>query len=162
MILFLDFDGVLHPDAAYMGTNGPALRGDGSLFMWAELLADALAEHPRVQIVLSTSWVRRLPFEQVRDYLPPSLRERVVGSTWHHIQHNPEFSRDLPFSYWQDATRYQQIRRWVSVYRVGQWCAIDDDGDGWADADRERLVLTDGARGLSDPAALARLAELLR
>ena len=63
MILFLDFDGVLHPARAVMGQQGPELAGDGSLFMWAEPLAELLAERPHVQIVLSTSWARHLPFE---------------------------------------------------------------------------------------------------
>ena len=42
MILFLDFDGVLHPERAVMGCHGPELDGEGSLFMWAEPLADLL------------------------------------------------------------------------------------------------------------------------
>ncbi|WP_349774202.1 HAD domain-containing protein [Cupriavidus pauculus] len=49
------------------------------------------AGYPHVQIVLSTSWARHLPFEQVRDFLPVPLRRRVTGSTWHRIRHDPEF-----------------------------------------------------------------------
>ncbi|MFG8379802.1 HAD domain-containing protein, partial [Pseudomonas aeruginosa] len=157
MILFLDFDGVLHPARAYMGRDGPALRGDGSLFMWADNLTPVLAAHPHVQLVLSTSWVRHLPFEQVRDFLPVSLRRRVVGSTWHSIQTDPNFSQGLQFSYWQDASRYQQVTRWANVHRLRRWVAIDDDAEGWGDTDRARLIQTDPERGLGDPAAVARL-----
>lgn len=64
-----------------MGPQGPKLAGDGSLFMWADPLAELLAERPHVQIVLSTSWARHLTFEQVRDFLPLALRRRVIGST---------------------------------------------------------------------------------
>ena len=124
--------------------------------------AELLAERPHVQIVLSTSWARHLPFEQVRDFLPVSLRRRVLGSTWHRIQTDPAFSHGLPYSYWQDATRYQQVRRWVTLYRLRRWAAIDDDADGWDDADRSRLVHTRADSGLADPAAMSRLAELLR
>jgi hypothetical protein len=46
MILFLDFDGVLHPARAVMGQHGPELAGDGSLFMWVEPLTELLAERP--------------------------------------------------------------------------------------------------------------------
>lgn len=56
MILFLDFDGVLHPDAAFLVKGRPTLKAEGQLFMWAPLLVDVLADFPEVQIVLSTSW----------------------------------------------------------------------------------------------------------
>ena len=162
MILFLDFDGVMHPARAFMGEHGPELDGDGSLFMWSEPLAKVLAGHPHVQIVLSTSWVRHLPLAQVLDFLPVQLRRRVVGSTWHSIQNDADFSRNLPLTYWQYASRYQQIRRWIKVRHVRRWVAIDDDLDGWEHADRSRLVYTQGETGLSDPAVVSHLTELLR
>ena len=144
-----------------MGQHGPELDGDGRLFMWADLLVEVLGGYPHVQIVLSTSWVRHMPFEDVRDFLPARLHRRVIGSTWDHIQHDPNFSRNLPFSYWQGASRYQQVRRWVNVHRLRRWLAIDDDGEGWDESDRTRLVQTNGETGLSDPAVIARLLELL-
>lgn len=158
MILFLDFDGVLHPARAVMGQHGPELDGDGSLFMWAEPLAELLAERPHVQIVLSTSWARHLPFEQVRDFLPVALRRRVVCSTWHRIQTDPAFSHGLPYSYWQGATRYQQVMRWVNIHRLRRWVAVDDDASGWDEADRARLVWTHAETGLSAPSSRVRLA----
>ena len=161
MILFLDFDGVLHPARAVMGQRGPELAGDGSLFIWAEPLGELLAERPHVQIVLSTSWARHLPYMQVRGYLPPALRSRVIGSTWHRIRTDPAYSYGLQFSYWNDASRYRQVRRWVELYRVTRWVAIDDDAECWDDSDREHLVQTAPHTGLSDPVALERLAELL-
>jgi len=48
------------------------------------------------------------------------------------------------------------------LQRLRRWAAIDDDADDWDDADRTRLVHTQAHTGLSDPAALSRLAELLR
>lgn len=149
MILFLDFDGVLHPAQA-----GPNQR-----FIWVDLLDDLLAKRPHVQVVLSTGWVQRLPFELVRDCLPEQLRRRVVGSTWHRIQHDPKFSHGLQLSHWRDATRYQQIKRWADVQRLRRWLAVDDDVRGWREPGR--LVQTDPATGLSDPAVLARLGALL-
>jgi len=83
MILFLDHDGVLHPDAAFLVNRRPELRSEGQLFMWAPLLVDVLAALPKVKIVLSTSWVLELRFSHARDYLPPELSKRVIGATWH-------------------------------------------------------------------------------
>lgn len=163
MILFLDFDGVLHPDAAYLERGRPVLRTDGELFMWADALVELLAERSHVQIVLSTSWTRELRFARARDYLPGELRKRVIGSTWHSGMATDAELRPLGRETWWDtATRYQQIRRYVDRAGLTQWVAIDDQPEGWAEADRAHLVQTQADTGLSDPTALSRLAELLR
>ena len=49
MILFLDFDGVLHPDAVYLERGRPVLRTDGELFMWSRHLVDVLASAREVE-----------------------------------------------------------------------------------------------------------------
>lgn len=163
MILFLDFDGVLHPDAAYLVRGRPELRAEGELFMWADALIELLAERPHVQIVLSTSWARELRFARARDYLPAELRTRVIGSTWHSSMATDNEQRPLGRETWWDtATRYQQIRRYVDRAGLTQWVAVDDNPEGWADVDRTHLVQTQADSGLSDQAALSRLAELLR
>ncbi|MEG0146812.1 MAG: HAD domain-containing protein, partial [Clostridia bacterium] len=64
-------------------------------------------------------------------------------------------------SYWRDASRYQQVKRWVNIHRLRRWVAIDDDAEGWDSSDRARLVQTDAETGLSDPAVVARLSDLL-
>lgn len=127
--------------------------------MWAEPLAELLSGLPHVQIVLSTSWVRHIPFEQVRELLPMPLRRRVIGSTWHCILHDPEYSRNLPMTYWHASSRYQQVRRWVRLHRLRKWVAIDDDAECWHEP--ERLVQTNPDLGLSDPVVVARLSDLL-
>lgn len=152
MILFLDFDGVLHPSSVYLRNGKPVLDADGELFMWAPLLVDALSDFPDCQIVLSTNWVRRLDFELTRDFLPVGLRERVIGSTWYSVMKTPGYNDGLTFSYWSDATRHQQIKHWVQFngLSAGKWVAIDDDASGWHESDSGNLVLVDGNIGLSD------------
>lgn len=159
MILFLDFDGVLHPDAAYLVRGLPELRGDGELFMWAGHLVDVLASAPRVRIVLSTSWARELRFARARDYLPAELRTKVIGATWHSGMATDDEHRPLGRGTWWDrATRYQQIRRYVDRAGITDWIAVDDQPEGWADGDRDKLVATDSRLGLSAPSARVRLA----
>lgn len=46
MIHFLDFDGVLHPDAAFLVKGRPTFKSEGELFMWAPLLTDASVDFP--------------------------------------------------------------------------------------------------------------------
>lgn len=163
MILFLDFDGVLHPDAVYLERGNPVLRAEGELFMWAGLLADMLASHEDVKIVLSTSWARELRFARARDHLPKALRSRVIGATWHSAMATDEgYGSRGRETWWDHATRYQQIRRYVNRARLVDWIAVDDNPEGWAEADQGRLIHTDSERGLSDPHALSRLSALLR
>lgn len=159
MILFLDFDGVLHPDAVYLERGRPVLRADGELFMWTSHLVDVLASAPHVRIVLSTSWARELRFNRARDYLPAALRSKVIGATWHSGMATDEEHRPLGRSTWWDtSTRYEQIRRYADRAGLAEWVAVDDHPEGWADADRDKLVATDSNLGLSAPSARIRLA----
>lgn len=59
------------------------------------------------------------------------------------------------------ANRFQQIKRYVRRAGLSEWVAIDDQPEGWNEDDRDKLVHTNGDTGLSDPAALALLAERL-
>ena len=80
VILYLDFDGVLHHESVYFNKKGPYIKTNSAgwgqcpyvLFQYAPLLVELLAPYPAVKIVLSTSWarvygcygaVKRLPFE---------------------------------------------------------------------------------------------------
>lgn len=164
-ILFLDYDGVLHPDSALLMRGGPVLRGDGELFMWVDLLVAALANHPKVQIVLSTSWVRILGFRRARDYLPESLRERVIGGTFHSAMKRIDEGQWAAYysnrTWWDSATRYQQILRWAMIAGTENWLAIDDDVEGWPEANRGQLVQTDPDTGLAGSGVLDHLQALL-
>ena len=155
MILFLDFDGVLHPDSAYLVKGRPTLKGEGELFMWAPLLIKALADFPEVQIVLSTSWARELSFSRACCWLPEELRARVIGSTWHSaMSFKREGFRSLA-TWWDEATRYQQIKRYAGRAGLTDWVAIDDQPEGWGADDLGNLVHTHSETGLSDSVVLA-------
>jgi hypothetical protein len=72
MLLFLDFDGVLHPDPCF---------DEQRLFENAPRLAEALAGFPEVAIVLSTSWRTQRTMAELAALLPAGLRERVIDVT---------------------------------------------------------------------------------
>lgn len=160
MVLFLDFDGVLHPDAVYLLLNGKIeLRSAGELFMWAPQLIGALTAHPDISIVLSTSWVRNLGYQKARKALPMELGRRVIGATWHSAMSRGS----TDYIPWDNQTRYEQIAAWLArrPQHTG-WLAIDDDAHGWPSYLRKHLIMTDPARGVSAPEALAELVDKLQ
>jgi hypothetical protein len=164
--LFLDFDGVLHPDDVYLVGGRPVLKAPGALLMWAPLLETALTAHPAVRIVLSTSWARWRGYARARRALPQQLRERVIGATWHSAMGRSDGGPNTSHwahhqTWWDRATRYAQIRRYVSQAGVRHWVAIDDDVYGWADHERHRLVATLPETGLAGAGVLDRLGLVL-
>ncbi|MEF9405236.1 HAD domain-containing protein [Ralstonia solanacearum species complex bacterium KE055] len=165
LLLFLDYDGVLHPDAAYLVRGRPELRAEGELFMWAPILEEILAPYPQVQLVLSTSWVRVLGFSRARDFLPKALSGRVIGGTWHSAMgRHAGGTHKVDSSWFVSASRHDQIARYVARARfpVADWVAVDDDGEGWDVAMLDHLILTDGGLGLSDPEVQSALQRRLR
>lgn len=159
-ILFLDFDGVLHPDAVYQPRNRPLeLRAEGELMMYAGILEEILIEHPDVKIILSTSWVRLLGYSRTLGKTSPGLRARIAGATWHSGMAKPDGSpyrrAEDPFNWF---SRWQQIEWYVRRHELDEWIAVDDlyggeEIDQWPHHQRHRLVLTDGDKGLGCPLA---------
>ncbi len=148
MILYLDFDGVLHHDDVRLDLhNRPYLSGSGALFEYANRLTQMLAPYPHIKIVLSTSWVRVKRFSYSVGRLPVELRQRVIGATWH-----SRFMLDDELLDWwlHNATRYEQIIRDVRRRQPLQWLALDDDAEGWPDSASVHLVHCDSRLGLSE------------
>ena len=150
MYIYLDFDGVLHPDAVFRPRNKPLeLRAPGSLFMHTEILLSALAPYPQARIILSTSWVRELGFDRTLKKMPAELRCLVDGATWHKSM--KQGNQDTHS--WM--TRYQQILAHVNRNNVQKWIAIDDlhsssEANQWPDVHRHLLVLTEESTGINN------------
>ncbi|MFP0195039.1 HAD domain-containing protein [Pseudomonas sp. PHC1] len=155
-VLFLDFDGVLHPDDVYRTQSGLELRAPGQLMMHAGILVEILEDFPPVKISLSTSWVRILGYRRARAALPLELQARTVSSTWH--SRMPR----APFEGYDMHNRYQQIRAAVTRAGLTNWIALDDDPfESWPDHDR-RLIRTDPDLGLSSALTQEQLRVKLR
>jgi hypothetical protein len=158
--MFVDFDGTLHVGNAYIDDAGKISLDTGRpLLEFATLLVDLLAPYPKVEIVLTTSWARRLPEERVVAYLPPELRPRVVGTT----------SGIKPRrSYMLDGTeRTDVIRSYAYGKRLKHWLAIDDAVFGAEQFEREpgelvdHFLLLDSTKGIGDSSARARIEKWL-
>lgn len=156
-VVYLDFDGVLHPDAVYRHREAPyiRLRAPGhELFESCGVLERALLPYPEISIVLSTSWVSEFSFELSRESLSPALERRVVGATFD----SQRFDR---FSY-ATLTRYEAVQHDVEHRRPIRWLAIDNDAEGWPNTARGRLVRTPDDLGLACRKAQTDLARKLR
>lgn len=162
-VLYLDFDGVLHHDAVFRHPTGgiyldTEIAPGRCLFEWAEHLVQAIRPFPKLEIVLSTSWVRVVGFTRARDQLPPELRSRVSGATFPPNFHSGD-TVQVEGSYPQE--RGAEVMRDVWQRRPHEWIAVDDCADGWPAEARERLVLCDPTIGLSDADTRSRLQAVL-
>lgn len=143
VVLFLDFDGVLHPDDVYRTRHGLELRAPGALMMHAGILVSILEDFPQVKICLSTSWVRLLGYHRARGALPLALQALTVSGTWH--SRMPK----APLEGYDMYSRYQQIRAAVTRAGLTRWLALDDDPfESWPEND-PRLIRSDPDLGLS-------------
>ncbi len=115
-LLFLDFDGVLHPTSGR--PNDRFCRG--------ELLGEALAGS-RCAIVISSSWRHHYSLGELIEALPSSLRDRVIGATG-----DPHVGR------WP---RYNEIATYLRQVGGGAaWRALDDSWIEFPEACAQLIV----------------------
>ena len=147
MILFLDFDGVLHEDPCFDATR---------LFARAPDLAQALEPFPEVRIVLSTSWRSQRTLAEMTQALPQALGRRVIDAT-------PLITAaDSPAAL-RPYRRHAECACWL--HRQGHertaWFALDDRPSLFA-PHCEQLILCDSNAGFVDATARRLQAALLR
>ncbi len=113
-ILFLDFDGVTHPEGC------SAER----LFCCLPLIEEVLRRRPGVDIVISSSWRATRSLAELQKRFSLELRDRVVGCTPLYKQDKCEPA--------QRHVREIECRTWLRVHRpqvleLGAWLAVDDN-----------------------------------
>lgn len=166
MIIFLDFDGVLHGNDAGLELNvrdeasmqsltdeqrrfitrdGRLIVGK-NLFEHADRLAMALEPFPDVQIVITSTWRIHFEPESIKSFLPAALADRVIGIT-------PQvFSRDGVSQRLREIDLYFGRNNLV----LEPWIALDDQG--WlffcGEGVASHLILLDGKKGFTDAAAV--------
>ncbi len=135
MILFLDFDGVLHPD--------PCPTVD-RLFENADRLSATLEQFPEVGIVLSTSWRTMYAEQELLQVLPEPLRRRIVGMT-------PCFSDFSTAAHRTPYHRHAECEQWLRAHDMtdSPWVALDDRAY-WFVPYCENLIACHPERGYDD------------
>jgi hypothetical protein len=158
-VLYLDFDGVLHPADVRVTASEPqrprVYQGgrptNHPLFEHAALLEHVLAPFADVKIILATSWVRVLGYEYTVQQLKAELRERLLGTIWQGelLEYPPR-------------ARYDAIQTDATSRGLTQWLALDDDVDGWPEDARYRLIAPNNSwYGLAQPGVADELSEAL-
>ena len=107
MILFLDFDGVLH------GLGRPA-------FEQLPRFEAILREYPELEVVVTSSWRERSHLEALRAFFSDNLRARIVGVTPVIATKWPPYPRHV---------RHQEIQEFLASegFDSRAWLALDDE-----------------------------------
>lgn len=134
MIVFIDFDGVTHPQPCFAE----------NAFCRLPLIEEVLREFARTKVVISSSWRDYHPLDEMREFFSSDLRDRVIGVTpsikspspsWLPGQ-IPEFEREWEIESWM-----KEHRRWGE-----RWLAIDDR-PYWFRPDCADLLVTNAQTG---------------
>jgi hypothetical protein len=146
VILFLDFDGMLHPE--YDGQATPA----DVVFCHLSRFEAVMRDHPEVEIVISSTWREQFPLDDLRARFSPDIAARIVGAT----PITPRIDgKYLP------ARREGEILDWLrqSGREHEPWLALDDAA--WQfQQHRNRLIACTWYVGLDDAAEAALRAQL--
>ncbi len=126
-LLFLDFDGVLHPDGE-------------AVFSCREVLESYLLGMPDVDIVISSTWREDYSLPELQAFFSPSLHDRIIGVT-----------PTLETGY-DRGGRQREIEAYLQVWDVRSssvsWVALDDLRH-FFDDDCPCLIWVDPAKGFS-------------
>lgn len=148
VVLFLDFDGVTHPDRCF----------DLNFFCRLPLIEEVVGEFPLAKIVISSSWRDYHSLDDMVEYFARDIRTRVIGTTpnakslsssWLPTR-NHEFERQWECELWMEENRH-----WGD-----HWIAIDDR-PYWFEPDCSKLLVTNPATGFQ-PGDQATLRQMLK
>lgn len=133
-VLFIDFDGVLHPTVAIADlpftTKPSTVADERGLMRWVPIVAELLAAHQDVRIVVHSAWRWLVDEPEIRELLAP-LAPWYAGTT------EPEIRG-----------RHESILHQVHRDRIDDYLVLDDAIDefpaGWTP-----LVVCDPSAGVS-------------
>lgn len=136
-VIFLDFDGVLHPAADKAAPGASALFLEVGHFGWLPYLERVLAPHPDVQLVVHSSWRETFRLAELEDMLAD------VGE--HRVDVTPP------------GERYESILSWLQKRPGACYLILDDDAREFPVPAPAELVLCSPAKGVSEEEVLLRL-----
>jgi hypothetical protein len=152
--LFLNYGGVLNVGHGLVDHNGVVTLDSGRPpFAYASYLVDILASWPRIQIIVTTSWLRTLGAEMTIGLLPVELRRRVVGTTLGTPPRLSEISNG--------SAKAMTVIRHAVKHGLTTWLALDDEAWGVPSDFEQHFLHTDPDTALGAPGARKQLREWL-
>jgi hypothetical protein len=126
VLLFLDFDGVLHAFPA------PAARADR--FCHLARLEAVLLEFPEIVVVISSTWRLDYPLDALLQLFSTDVRHRVIGVL-------PE----MPIAGLADVagSRHREIVDYLRGDSNAVWIALDDDATLFPVETLQQVILCD-------------------
>jgi len=125
-IIFLDFDGVLHPE-------NPA---PNQLFSNAYMLDNFLRDY-QCQVIVTSSWQFSPKYQSFLNILPGFLAKSITGET--------------QCSFKGNASRLKEINHYLHMKHLSNidWVAIDDKSEKFPD-NFSQLILCDSLTGITE------------
>ncbi|MFM0390389.1 HAD domain-containing protein [Paraburkholderia phytofirmans] len=152
MVIYLNFDGVLHPDHVMYGegcTPSVVTTGHAAL-EHVGLLAELLEPYSEIQIVLNTWWTFYLGLDACVEMLPPPLANRVDDATIGYAS-----------SYNSPPCRAIEMERHIARHRQGCFIILDHNNARYRPELLPHLLLLDPNDGLGALAARRSVARRL-
>ena len=141
MILFLDFDGVLHQE--YIADTAPGAVRSESDFSCLPRFEAVMRDFPQVDIVISSAWRETNSLDALRKLFSSDIANRIVSVT-----------PILPLSI--DARREREILAWLSMSgRESETIVAVDDWPALFTPNCSFLFAVDPETALDDTAAEA-------
>jgi len=141
-VLFLDFDGVVHPGPALVGATGEHPSLATPHFGWLPALLKTLRPYPDIRVVVHSTWRLNYDEDELREILS-ALGDRYVGAT-------------------PTGERYPSILQWleanpdVTSYRI-----LDDEPHEFPQPLPEQLIVCDPTLGVTGVEVVAALRDWL-
>ncbi len=145
-VLFLDFDGVMHPEFCHESKH----------FVHLETFEAVMRAAPQVELVISSTWRYKRSLEQLKALFSDDMAVRIVGATPPYAQLNDV--PDVLVGYEREA----ECRNWLEQHgrTTREWLAVDDRSWNFRPFN-PHVFLVDGDVGLNASAA-AKLAARIR
>ncbi len=133
MLLFLDFDGVLHPYPC----------SDSEYFCWMDNLESILQFFPNTEVVISSSWREHYSFAALKQLFPKTIQKQIIDVT-------PVVAE----SSYAEGGREIEIIQWLKQQgrEQGNWIAVDDNINLF-DQFMQNVIECDSMTGLDDDCA---------
>ncbi len=151
-LLFLDFDGVLHP----FFPKRELPDEENQLFSYLPRLENVLRDYADLKIVIASSWRENRPWANVIKAFSPDIAARIIGATPVLKAKEPPYPKH---------PRHDEVLAYLKNNNLtaSHWIALDDDAnlyptnchnlilcaDGFRDAEENTLRTTLGGRRTS-------------